>query len=83
MCHFMCDNSYYSDLLVSNKLDIETVLLNSISGAKPTESELLTQCVIKLSKSMDISQALNYLSSARNIMNSVEFEEERQNYKTK
>ena len=75
---FMCDNSYYSDLLVSNKLDIETVLLNSISGAKPTEkAELLyAMCWFKLSKSMDISQALNYLSSARNIMNSVDVTEE-------
>ena len=69
--NFMCDNSYYSNQLRSQELDVERVLLESSSGANPVEkAELLyALCWFKLSQSSDVAQALKYLSAARNIPN--------------
>ena len=78
---FMCDRSVYSELLLSNELDIESILLGSISEAKPTErAELLyAMCWFKLSKVSDFAQALSYLTEARNVSNSADITEDERN----
>ena len=51
--NFLCDNAYYSHLLLSNDLDIENVLVESISDAKPLQKAELyyALCWFKLQNS--------------------------------
>ena len=67
--NFLCDNSYYSTLLLKDELDIENVLLRSIDEAKPLlKAELYySLCWFKLQESTNVSQSLYYLSKARDI----------------
>ena len=67
--NFLCDNSYYSRLLLDHKLDIENVLIRSIADAKPLQKAELyyALCWFKLKQSADVAQSLHYLSKARDI----------------
>ena len=66
----MCDNSFYSDILLSDELKIER-FVDSVSEANPTEKAGCLCIVVWLSKSSDVSSGLNY-SQMSKILNCVD-----------